>query len=119
LNKKTSILLAWIDEMVFNLCDNAVKYNKPNGNVTVTVGETRDSIAITVQDTGIGIAKEHQSRVFERFYRVDKSHSRETGGTGLGLSIVKHAAQYHHAEITLESQIGKGTKITVQFPKMN
>ena len=98
-------------EIVYNLCDNAVKYNVPGGSICVHVeGKT-----LTVSDTGIGIPAEHQSRVFERFYRVDKSHSKQSGGTGLGLSIVKHAAQYHNAELSLESQPGQGTKITVTF----
>ena len=100
-----------LQEMLYNLCENAVKYNVPGGQVWVKV----ENRAILVQDTGIGIPTEHQSRVFERFYRVDKSHSKNTGGTGLGLSIVKHAAAYHNAEITLESQPGKGTAITIIF----
>ena len=98
-------------ELIYNLCDNAIRYNKDGGKVTVTVG--KDSI--TVKDTGIGIPKEHQARIFERFYRVDKSHSKASGGTGLGLSIVKHAVVYHNAEIALESTPGKGTIITIQF----
>ena len=100
-------------EIAFNLCENAIKYNKDGGKVEVRVGHN----TLTVTDTGIGIPPEHQSRVFERFYRVDKSHSRETGGTGLGLSIVKHAAIYHNAEIKLESHVDKGTTISVIFPE--
>ena len=103
-------------EMTFNLCDNAVKYNYPGGKVIIEVSEGETHIKLSVTDTGIGIPKEHQKRVFERFYRVDKSHSREIGGTGLGLSIVKHGAMYHNADIDLESEPGKGTKITMTFP---
>ena len=98
-------------EMVYNLCENAIKYNVPGGRVTVHAGQNR----LTVTDTGIGIPPEHRDRVFERFYRVDKSHSKASGGTGLGLSIVKHAASYHNAELLLESTPGEGTTITVQF----
>ena len=102
-------------EIVQNLCSNAVKYNVPGGRVDVSVTPQDGHVLLTVADTGIGIPSEHQSRVFERFYRVDKSHSRASGGTGLGLSIVKHAAQYHHAKLTLESTPGKGTKVTCLF----
>ena len=98
-------------ELIYNLCDNAIRYNKDGGKVTVTVG--KDSV--TVKDTGIGIPKEHQARIFERFYRVDKSHSRETGGTGLGLSIAKHAAQRLNAKIQLDSTVGEGTEMIVCF----
>ena len=105
-----------LQEMVYNLCDNAIKYNRPDGSVTVTVGRTEGRACVTVADTGIGIPPDHQSRVFERFYRVDKSHSRAIGGTGLGLSIVKHAAALHGAEIKLQSQPDRGTAITVLFP---
>ena len=104
-------------ETVYNLCDNAVKYNREGGSVRVQVDEADGKASIRVADTGIGIAPEHQSRIFERFYRVDKSHSKASGGTGLGLSIVKHAVAYHHGEITLESEVGKGTAITVSFPE--
>ena len=104
-------------ETVYNLCDNAIQYNVPGGSVRVTVTDRGDSAAISVADTGIGIAPEHQSRVFERFYRVDKSHSKASGGTGLGLSIVKHAVAYHHGTLDLESQPGKGTTITVTIPR--
>ena len=103
-------------EIVQNLCSNAVKYNVEGGRVDVTVTKRGSSVVLTVADTGIGIPRAHQSRVFERFYRVDKSHSRASGGTGLGLSIVKHAAQYHNADIQLESVLGKGTTIRVVFP---
>lgn len=103
-------------EVVYNLCDNAIKYNRGGGRVDVTVAADAGSSSITVADTGIGIAPEHQGRVFERFYRVDKSHSKASGGTGLGLSIVKHAVQYHHGRIKLESTPGTGTTIRVVFP---
>ena len=105
-----------IYEIVYNLCDNAIKYNRDSGRVDVTVAADADGSSITVADTGIGIAPEHQGRVFERFYRVDKSHSKASGGTGLGLSIVKHAVQYHHGRIELESTPGTGTTIRVVFP---
>ena len=103
-------------EVVYNLCDNAIKYNRGGGRVDVTVAADAGGSSITVADTGIGIAPEHQSRVFERFYRVDKSHSKASGGTGLGLSIVKHAVQYHHGRIELESTPGTGTTIRAIFP---
>ena len=103
--------------IVFNLCDNAVKYNKPNGTVTVEIEDNENSCVFSVADTGIGIPAEHHSRVFERFYRVDKSHSKEVGGTGLGLSIVKHSVRIHNADVKLDSVEGKGTKIVVTFPK--
>ena len=105
-----------IYEIVYNLCDNAIKYNRDGGRVDVTVSADAGGSSITVADTGIGIAPEHQGRVFERFYRVDKSHSKASGGTGLGLSIVKHAVQYHHGHIELESTPGTGTTIRVVFP---
>lgn len=106
-----------VAEMVYNLCDNAIKYNHRDGEATVTVGyETDGSALLTVSDTGCGIPEAHQSRVFERFYRVDKSHSKETGGTGLGLSIVKHAAARHGARITLQSKEHVGTTVLVRFP---
>ncbi|QIB70616.1 PAS domain S-box protein [Aminipila butyrica] len=105
--------LPMLDELVFNLCENAIKYNKRPGQVKVTL--TAEPVCLTVADTGIGIAREHQERVFERFYRVDKSHSKMTGGTGLGLSIVKHVVKRHGAALELESQQGKGTTIRVCF----
>ena len=104
-------------EIIYNLCDNAVKYNREGGSVDVTIDGTAHGAVVTVQDTGIGIPPEHQSRVFERFYRVDKSHSRQSGGTGLGLSIVKHAVQYHHGTVELHSEEGKGTTICILLPK--
>ena len=103
-------------EIVQNLCANAVKYNVEGGRVDVTAAKKNGRVILTVADTGIGIPPEYQSRVFERFYRVDKSHSKATGGTGLGLSIVKHAAQYHNAELNLQSTPGRGTTVTVAFP---
>ena len=103
-------------EIVYNLCDNAIKYNRDGGRVDITVAHDADGSSVTVVDTGIGIAPEHQARVFERFYRVDKSHSKASGGTGLGLSIVKHAVQYHHGRIELESTPGTGTTIRAVFP---
>ena len=106
-----------LDEMVYNLCDNAIKYNHPGGTVNVTVAPTDDGSAeVTVEDTGIGIPVEDQSRVFERFYRVDKSHSKEICGTGLGLSIVKHGASLHGAQIHMDSQVGRGTSVQLLFP---
>ena len=105
-----------LEEMLTTLIENGVKYNRPGGSVTVSVWEEDGRPHVRVSDTGVGIAPEHQARVFERFYRVDKSRSKQTGGTGLGLSIVKHGAQVHHAEITLESRVGQGTAITLAFP---
>lgn len=103
-------------EIVYNLCDNAIKYNLSGGEVEIMVDRKDEEAVLCVKDNGIGIAPEHQDRVFERFYRVDKSHSKSSGGTGLGLSIVKHAVQYHHGKLELKSEIGKGTEITVHFP---
>ena len=102
-------------EIVFNLCDNAIIYNKPEGSVSVSLKSDSSKAILTVSDTGIGIAPEHQARIFERFYRVDKSRSKETGGTGLGLSIVKHGAMLHDAEIAISSKPGKGTSISITF----
>lgn len=103
-------------ELVYNLCDNGVKYNVEGGTVTVVVRPEGGKVRLQVQDTGIGIPSEHLPRIFERFYRVDQSHSRASGGTGLGLSIVKHAAACHHAQVDLQSTVGKGTMVTVVFP---
>lgn len=105
----------YIYEIMYNLCDNAIRYNVDGGKVTITIGKTNGGTTFSVTDTGIGIPPEHQNRIFERFYRVDKSHSKETGGTGLGLSIVKHAVQYHGGKVTLDSEVGKGTTITISF----
>ena len=104
-----------MDEMIYNLCENAVKYNVDGGRVILQVGRTEDGVKITVTDTGIGIPAEHLGRIFERFYRVDKSHSKETGGTGLGLSIVKHGALLHDAKVEVQSEVGKGTRIILLF----
>jgi len=100
-----------LQETLYNLCDNAIKYNIPGGSIKIHVENKK----LTISDTGIGIPAEHKDRIFERFYRVDKSHSKASGGTGLGLSIVKHAVQYHKANIELNSTPGKGTSITIQF----
>jgi len=105
-----------LEQMIYNLCDNAIKYNKENGRVDVNISQSAKEVVLTVSDTGIGIPKEHQNRVFERFYRVDKSRSNRTSGTGLGLSIVKHVAMHHNARIELESQPGHGTTIRIIFP---
>lgn len=104
-----------VSEIVYNLIDNAIKYNVENGSVEISISRDKNNIILSVSDTGIGIPEEYQERVFERFYRVDKSHSKETGGTGLGLSIVKHAVQDIGADIKLESRCGKGTVVTVRF----
>ena len=104
-------------EIVYNLCENGIKYNKDGGKVDITLSKEAGKDILVVEDTGIGIKEDQQSRIFERFYRVDKSRSKETGGTGLGLSIVKHAAMYHNADVTLESTEGQGSKFTVMFPR--
>ena len=106
-----------LNEMVFNLCDNAIKYNHPEGGVLVRTGYEDGCPFLSVSDTGIGIPEQDQTRVFERFFRVDKSHSKLVGGTGLGLSIVKHGAQYHNAQLSLESKPGAGTQIRIVFPR--
>lgn len=106
-----------MNEIIYNLCDNAIKYNRDGGSVTVILDETVDLAVIEISDTGIGIPEEHQKRIFERFYRVDQSHSRESGGTGLGMSIVKHAVKNLNGTISLKSTVGKGTMITVKIPK--
>lgn len=105
------------EEMIYNLVDNAIKYNKEGGNIDILINDSQYSASIIVRDTGIGIPLSHQSRVFERFYRVDKSHSKEIGGTGLGLSIVKHGAMYMGASVKLESEEGKGTSVCITFKK--
>ncbi len=104
-------------DMIYNLCDNAIKYNINGGKIMLNIIDSQNKIILTVSDTGIGIPKEHIDRVFERFYRVDKSHSKETGGTGLGLSIVKHIAAYHHGKIKIQSEVYKGTVIKIELPK--
>ncbi|HCA30477.1 MAG TPA: hypothetical protein DEP23_13415 [Ruminococcaceae bacterium] len=105
-------------EMVYNLIDNAIIYNKDNGSIKMALLNENNKTKLSVSDTGIGIAPQHHDRIFERFYRVDKSHSKETGGTGLGLAIVKHSAMLHRANIDLKSQEGKGTTITIDFPSI-
>lgn len=105
----------YIYEIIYNLCDNAIRYNKDDGKAEIKIGKDGGHVFVAVKDTGIGIAPEHHSRIFERFYRVDKSHSKETGGTGLGLSIVKHAVQYHSGKVTLDSETGKGTTVKIVF----
>ncbi|MFQ9515817.1 MAG: sensor histidine kinase [Eubacterium sp.] len=104
-----------IEEMIFNLVDNAIKYNRDGGNVAVNIERTDLGIELTVSDNGIGISEEDKDRIFERFFRVDKSHSKEIGGTGLGLSIVKHGAVFHNASLTVESKLGEGTKMKIVF----
>lgn len=108
-----------LDEMLYNICENAVKYNKEGGSITVWAGKTLQGTKVIVKDTGIGIPENEQERIFERFYRVDKSHSKETGGTGLGLSIVKHGAILHNAEVHVDSTLGKGTKMEIVFLEKN
>ena len=108
---------ALLHGIIYNLCDNAIKYNRKNGSVSIRITQTDSAAVLSVSDTGIGIPEEHTQRVFERFYRVDKSHSKEVGGTGLGLSIVKHAAKLHNAKIELHSVVDGGTTVTVTFPK--
>jgi len=105
-----------LEEMIFNLCDNAVKYNREKGSVTVTTGQNEHGVFLSVADTGIGIPPSQQDRVFERFYRAEKSHSKEIDGTGLGLSIVKHGAAFHRASVSLESTEGIGTTVTITWP---
>ncbi len=108
-----------LDEIIFNLCDNAVKYNRSGGDVKVSVKNSADTVTVTVSDTGIGIPTVQQNRVFERFYRVDKARSKSIGGTGLGLSIVKHGVMYHNAQISLESKENEGTTVVINFPKQS
>ena len=114
-NLELKCIRRYIYEIIYNLCDNAIRYNVEGGKVTINIESKDGHILLSVSDTGIGISPEHQSRIFERFYRVDKSHSRETGGTGLGLSIVKHAVQFHGGKVEIKSEPQKGTTITVQF----
>ena len=106
-----------MDELLYNLCDNAIRYNVHGGSVKLEIRPIRDKVIVCVQDTGIGISPENQEHVFERFYRVDKSRSKATGGTGLGLAIVKHIAVKHNAQIELESELGRGTRISVIFER--
>lgn len=106
-----------LEEMIYNLCDNGIRYNKPNGKVEVSIRENNENVVFMVSDTGIGISGENINRIFERFYRVDKSRSKQTGGTGLGLAIVKHIAEQMNAQIQIDSELEKGTTITILFPK--
>lgn len=106
-----------LEELIYNLCDNAIRYNKDNGRVDVNILSDEKGVTLVVEDTGIGIEEKYQQRVFERFFRVDKSRSKETGGTGLGLAIVKHIAQLHEAELNVDSKLGYGTKISIFFSK--
>lgn len=106
-----------LEEMIYNLCDNGIRYNKPNGKVEVSIRENNENVIFMVSDTGIGISEENINRIFERFYRVDKSRSKQTGGTGLGLAIVKHIAEQMNAQIQIDSELEKGTTITILFPK--
>ena len=109
---------SFLYEMFYNLIDNAIKYNLDGGRVEVAVSAGEIGATVSVKDTGIGIPPEYQARVFERFFRVDKSRSKASGSTGLGLSIVKHIAQYHHADLSLHSRIGEGTNISIVFPNI-
>lgn len=106
-----------IEELIYNLCDNAIRYNKENGSVLVTITDNEISTVLTVKDTGIGIDEKYHDKVFERFFRVDKSRSKKTGGTGLGLAIVKHIVSLHGAELKISSKLGKGTEISIYFKK--
>ena len=105
-----------LNELVYNLMENAIRYNKANGWIRIGISTADKALKFSIEDSGIGIPEEDQTRVFERFYRVDKARSRETGGTGLGLSIVRHAALYHNAKLTLKSKLGSGTLIELSFP---
>ncbi len=116
-NTVVNAIPSMIDEIIFNLCENSIKYNNDGGKVSVFVGKENGNSIIRVSDTGIGISKEDCARIFERFYRADKSHSKKNGGTGLGLSIVKHAASYNNATVKVESELGKGSVFTVTFDK--
>lgn len=104
-----------LENLIYNLCDNAIKYNKQNGFVHISLKKEQNQIKLSVKDSGIGIKKEHQIRIFERFFCVDKSRSKSLGGTGLGLSIVKHACLYHKAKINLESKLGEGSEFCIIF----
>ena len=106
-----------LEEILYNLCDNAIRYNVDGGKVDISIKENEEHVILMVQDTGIGISEKDQQRIFERFYRVDKSRSKKTGGTGLGLAIVKHIAEQMNAKLQLDSTLGKGTTITIFFPQ--
>jgi len=107
----------YINELFINLIDNSIKYNNPGGYVRINISDSENYAVISVKDNGIGIPDKDKDRIFERFYRVDKSHSRQTGGTGLGLSIVKHIVSYHDGKVTLKSKLGKGTEVKIYLPK--
>lgn len=114
-NKTIKGVRRYLYEIIYNLCDNGIRYTPQGGKVNINVSEEKSQVVIAVSDNGIGIPYEHQSRIFERFYRVDKSHSKESGGTGLGLSIVKHAVACHGGTIKLDSEVNKGTTVKVIF----
>ena len=116
---KMEAIRTLLEEAVYNVCDNAIKYNRNDGSVSIFLEQTAQEVQIVVKDTGIGIPREDQDRVFERFYRVDKSHSKEIGGTGLGLSIVKHAVSTLDGSVGLRSEVGSGTEICMKFPKVH
>ena len=116
---KMEVIRTLLEEAVYNVCDNAIKYNRNDGSVSIFLEQTAQEVQIVVKDTGIGIPREDQDRVFERFYRVDKSHSKEIGGTGLGLSIVKHAVSTLNGSVGLRSEVGSGTEVTLRFPKVH
>ena len=104
-----------LQSMLYNLCENGIKYNRPGGSVTISLEKHDSNVIVTIRDTGIGISKSDQKRIFERFYRVDKSHSKSVGGTGLGLSIVKHSVKLHNAKLEIESIVDEGTMFTITF----
>ena len=106
-----------MEQVMTNLVSNAIRYNKPGGEVVISVDAEATDAVVKIADTGVGISAEEQQKIFERFYRVDKSRSKETGGTGLGLAIVKHAVEHHHGTITLESELGQGSVFSVRFPQ--
>ena len=115
-NVRITAVELMMEELLYNLCENAIKYNKPGGFVKLSIQRDLLNVFIEVSDNGIGIPKDCQNRIFERFYRVDKSHSKQIGGTGLGLAIVKHVVEYHEGKINIDSDVGKGTKILVTLP---
>ncbi len=115
-NVRITAVELMMEELLYNLCENAIKYNKPGGYVKLSIHKDLLNVFIEVSDNGIGIPKDCQNRIFERFYRVDKSHSKQIGGTGLGLAIVKHVVEYHEGRIDIDSDVGKGTKILVTLP---
>ena len=114
---KVNTVRVILEEVLYNLCDNGLKYNKQNGSLTVTISEDAENVKIAVEDTGIGISEEDKMRIFERFYRVDKSHSKAIGGTGLGLSIVKHGSMFLGADVKVESALGEGSRFVLTMPE--